>query len=73
MTPSHIAIAVSILALIGQGLNVYLFLRIRVAILESEQKTERWVDAEFVRTKTCEATHAGALAAREARISQRYP
>ena len=64
MTPSHIAIAVSILALIGQGLNVYLFLRIRVAILESETKTEHWVDEEFVRKETCQAMHHGPAAAR---------
>ena len=73
MSPTHIGLAVSILVLIVQGVNVYLFLRIRVAILDSEKRTERWVDDEFVRTKTCDAIHNHGPRARSAKPTESYP
>jgi len=63
-TASEVTIGVSILALIGQVLNGWFYLRIRNAILENQLKAERWVDEEFVRKETCQAIHHGSAAAR---------
>jgi hypothetical protein len=64
MSPNDIAVGVSIVAVVLQGVNGYLYLRIQNAILKSETKTEHWVDDEFVRKETCQAIHHGPSAAR---------
>ena len=52
-----------VIAVLLQGVNVFLYLSIRVAILESEARTMTWAGGEFVRKEVCkyrgriESTH----------------
>jgi hypothetical protein len=64
MTADHLAVGVSIVAVLLQGLNGYLYLRVENAILKSEKSTERWAEDEFVRKETCDERHGHAPAAR---------
>jgi len=48
MNPELLAAIVAIVALLGQALNVVLFLRIRVAQLESEKRVLEKVDEKYV-------------------------
>lgn len=59
-----IAVLLGLLSLVGQAANYLLHLKLRTAILESEQKTLEKVEAHYVREETCEA--------RMRNIEQRY-
>ena len=60
MSPSMVAIVAAALSLLGQMINVYLYLRIRNAILEQDKTANKETDEklkEYVQKETCFATH----------------
>ncbi|MBM3745047.1 MAG: hypothetical protein FJW34_04560 [Acidobacteria bacterium] len=59
MNEGAIAVAVSLLALACQALNVWLSLRLRVGLLELEKRVLDQVEREFVRKEVCDERHDG--------------
>ena len=51
----YLAVGLGGAAALGQLLNYILHLRLKSAILESEQKTLEKVDQHYVRNETCQA------------------
>jgi len=59
MSDGLIAVVVSVVALASQGFNVWLSLRLRVALLEMEKRVLDQVDRDFVRQGVCDERHDG--------------
>jgi len=59
MSDGMIAVVVSLVALGCQGVNVWLSLRLRVGLLETEKRVLDQVDREFVRKDVCDERHDG--------------
>lgn len=53
MNAEAVAAIVAVVAVVGQALNVFLFLRIRVAQLEGEKRVLDEVEAKYVRKDSC--------------------
>jgi hypothetical protein len=64
MTDGTIALLVSAVALACQALNLWLGLRLRVGLLETEKKVLDQVEREFVRKGVCDERHDGRPARR---------
>ncbi|MFN3326738.1 MAG: hypothetical protein ACK5AZ_24860 [Bryobacteraceae bacterium] len=67
MTEGQITVAIAIAGLVCQAVNAWFYLRIRHAILESEQRMAKAMDARLERYATneaCELRHQVAIARR---------
>ena len=59
MTPEHLAIVCSLVAVLGQAANAYLKISILKEIAERDNKLRQEIDARYVRKELCLHIHGG--------------
>lgn len=59
MTEGMIAVAVSLVGMICTGVNVWVSLRLKAALLESKAQVLKEVEDRYVRKEVCDERHDG--------------